>query len=63
MVGTKKYKVQKCVALRGKLPSGVRVGLVWETVARYKKQATAERVAQNLRQDLKDQAVRVEYDK
>lgn len=55
----KPYKVQKCVALAGKLPSGVRVGRVWETVAVYKRQAVAERVAQNLRQDEKDKPIRV----
>jgi hypothetical protein len=55
----KKFKVQKCVALAGKLPSGVRVGRVWETIGRYKRLAVAERVAQNLRQDLHDNEVRV----
>lgn len=53
------YKVQKCVALAGKLPSGVRVGRVWVTVGSYSRRPTAERVAQNLRVDLKDQEVRV----
>jgi hypothetical protein len=56
---TKKFKVQKCVALAGKLPSGVRVGRVWETVGTYGRRAVAERVAQNLRQDLHDNEVRV----
>lgn len=54
-----KFKVQKCVALAGKLPSGVRVGRVWVTVGVWKRRATAERVAQNLRQDLKNNEVRV----
>lgn len=54
-----RYKVQKCISLAGKLPSGVRVGRVWETVGTYKRVAVAERVAQNLRQDLKDQEVRI----
>lgn len=53
------YRVQKCIALAGKLPSGVRVGRVWVTVATYKRQAVAERVAQNLRQDEHDAPVRV----
>ena len=53
----KLFKVQKCVALAGKLPSGVRVGRVWETVGRYERLAVAERVAQNLRQDLHDNPV------
>lgn len=54
-----KFKVQKCVALAGRLPSGVRVGRVWVTVGSWKSIAVAERVAQNLRQDLKNEAVRV----
>ena len=57
-----RYKVQKCLALRGKLPSGVKVGRVWETTGKligYGHKATAERVAQNLRRDLPDNEVRV----
>lgn len=54
-----KFKVQKCVALAGRLPSGVRVGRVWETIGTYKNRTVAERVAQNLRQDLKNEAVRI----
>jgi hypothetical protein len=54
-----KFKVQKCVTLTGKLPSGVRVGRVWQTIGVYKRRAVAERVAQNLRQDLHDNEVRV----
>jgi len=53
------FKVQKCVALRGKLPSGVKVGRVWTEVNRYSNETVAERVAQNLRQDLHDNEVRV----
>lgn len=53
------FKVQKCVALAGKLSSGVRVGRVWETVGVYGRRAVAERVALNLRSDLKDHEVRV----
>lgn len=53
-----KYKVQKCVALAGKLESGVKVGRVWVLVGAWKRRAVAERVAQNLRQDL-DIEVRV----
>lgn len=54
-----KFKVQKCTALTVKLPSGVRVGRVWETVGTWKRRAVAERIAQNLRQDLHDIEVRV----
>jgi hypothetical protein len=54
-----RYKVQKCISLAGKLPSGVRVGRVWETVAVYKNITVAERVAMNLRQDLKNNEVRI----
>jgi hypothetical protein len=54
-----KFKVQVCMTLAGKLPSGVRVGRIWETVGRYARPAVAERVAQNLRQDLHNNAVRV----
>lgn len=56
-----KFKVQVCVALAGKLESGVRVGRVWKTVTvgRPKRRAVAERIAQNLRQDLKNNEVRV----
>lgn len=50
-----KYKVQKCVALRGKLESGVRVGRVWQPVATFKRRAVAERIAQYQRQDLRHQ--------
>jgi hypothetical protein len=53
-----RYQVQKRIAITAKLPSGVRVGNVWETVATYKRRATAERVAQNLRQDFNDNAIR-----
>lgn len=54
-----RYKVEKCVSLAGKLPSGVRVGRVWVKVGTWKRRAVAERVAINLRRDLKDQEVRV----
>lgn len=57
---TTKYRVQKCVALTGKLPSGVRVGRVWQTVGVWRREAVAERVAQNLRQDLKNNEIRVD---
>lgn len=49
-----RYKVQKRVALKG--PSGV--GQVWETIARNKRQATAESIAIRARID-HDDAVRV----
>lgn len=54
-----KYEVQKCLALRGKLPSGVRVGKVWQRIGVYGRRATAETVAQRLRQDEHDNQVRV----
>jgi hypothetical protein len=50
-----KYKVQECTALRGKLPSGVRVGRIWQTRVVCKNRATAERLAQYQRQDLRHQ--------
>lgn len=55
----KTYKVQKRVALRGKLESGVKVGQVWETIHTYPTRAVAERVAQAERTDDHDRAVRV----
>lgn len=48
-----KYKVQECVALRGKLPSGVRVGRVWQTRFVRKNRTVAERLAQYQRIDLR----------
>ncbi len=53
------YKVQKRVALRGKLESGVKVGQVWETIKSTRNRTVAERVAQLARTDDKDHAVRV----
>lgn len=56
-----KFKVEKRIALTGKLPSGVRVGQVWVNVEpklRPKRRAVAERIAINARID-HDDAVRV----
>ncbi len=50
-----RYKVQKCVALNGKLESGVRVGRVWKNVVVCRRQAVAERLAQHQRTDLRHQ--------
>lgn len=47
-----KFKVQKQVEPRRKQPG---VGRVWETVAKGKRQAVAERLAQYARQDLRHQ--------
>jgi hypothetical protein len=48
-----RYKVQQCVALKGKSESGVRVGRVWKNVVVCRRQAVAERLAQYKRQDLR----------
>ena len=50
-----RYKIQECTALRGKLPSGVRVGRVWQTRFVRKNRTVAERIAQYQRQDLRHQ--------
>lgn len=55
----KTYKVQKCIALAGKLPSGVRVGKIWQTIATKRNRAVAERVAQLARTDDHDHQVRI----
>lgn len=53
------YKVQKCIALAGKLPSGVRVGRIWKTIATKRNKTVAERIAQLARTDDHDHQVRV----
>lgn len=55
-----RYRVDKLMAHRGKLESGVKVGRVWVKVGVWKRRAVAERIAQNLRQDLPDNRIRVE---
>lgn len=53
-----KFKVQKRIALRGKLDSGVRVGQVWKTIASNRRKAVAESIAWRASID-HDDAVRV----
>lgn len=61
---TKKYKVQKLVATKGRTASGQvvnTVGAVWETIGRpYKNKTTAERAQKHAQIDNPNGKIRLE---
>jgi hypothetical protein len=60
---TKKFKVQKMVAFKGRTASGQvnkNVGIVWETIGSYSNRATAERTLKHAQIDNPNSQIRLE---